>query len=99
MLHTFPALLRQINRSLQLFLCVISFFPYAPPQSDQTNVRFTQGHVNESATVSLSVPIGTYPGRGLNLPIGLSYSSSVWRIDHIRSVNNYLVAPSPYYVK
>src|SRR5215203_3108578 len=99
MLHISPALLRNATRPLLVFVCVVLFVAYARSQNDQTNVRFTQGEVNESATVSLSVPIAAFPVRGLNLPIGLSYSSSVWRIDHMRTVNNFIVAPPPYYVK
>lgn len=63
----------------------------------QENVRFTQGDVNESATLSLGVPLGKYSGRGLDLPVSLSYSSNVWRIDHINAVKNYQAFP-PYYV-
>ena len=71
----------------------------AHAQSDGTNIRFTQGETNDGAAVSLSVPLATYPGRGLNLPVSLSYSSSVWRLDHLASVKNFIVAPPPYYVK
>ena len=78
---------------------LVTFAANAESQGDGTNVRFTQGHVNETATVSLSVPIATFPGRGLDLPINLSYSSSVWRIDHMRAVRNSIVVPHPYYVK
>ena len=72
---------------------------HARAQGDATNVRFTQGEVNDGAGVSLSVPLATYPGRGLDLPVNLSYSSSVWRVDHMRSVRNYIVTPPPYYMK
>ncbi|HUR98219.1 MAG TPA: RHS repeat-associated core domain-containing protein [Pyrinomonadaceae bacterium] len=99
MLHISPTLLSKITRYLETVFCLLSLVAYAQSQSDQTNVRFTQGQVNESATVAISVPIAAFPGRGLNLPIGLSYSSSVWRIDHMKSVNNFIVAPPPYYVK
>lgn len=99
MLQISPTLLQKITRPVRIFVCLFSFVAYAHSQSDQTNVRFTQGEVNEGATASLSVPIASFPGRGLNLPIGLSYSSSVWRIDHLRSVNNYIAAPPPYYVR
>ena len=48
----------------------------------QDNIQFTQGTVNDSATVSVGVPLGTYKGRGIDLPVSLSYSSSVWRLQH-----------------
>src|SRR5688572_32146327 len=83
-------------RSLFFLLLLLA---QANAQSDGTNVRFTQGETNDGASVSLSVPLATYPGRGLNLPVSLSYSSSVWRLDHLKSVKNFIVAPPPYYVK
>jgi RHS repeat-associated protein len=51
-------------------------------------VQFTQGEVNESAALSLGVPLGSYKGRGLNLPISLSYSSSLWRIEQLGKISN-----------
>jgi RHS repeat-associated protein len=66
-------------------------------QQGESGVQFTQGDVNESATLSLAVPIGKYKGRGLDLPISLSYSSNLWRIEHVNKVRNYEMAP-PYYV-
>jgi RHS repeat-associated protein len=87
----------RLTRTIVLLICLLTGSAIVGAQSDQSNVRFTQGQVNESATVSLGVPLGNYPGRGINLPIGLIYSSTVWRIDHLRSVRNYNVAP-PYYV-
>ena len=93
--------MRQISSTLahtafwSLFILVL-FLAQAHAQSDGTNVRFTQGETNDGAAVSLSVPLTTFPGRGLNLPVSLSYSSSVWRIDHLKSVKNFVVAPPPY---
>ena len=99
MLQVSPTLLLHSVRPLNFLLCMLSLLTAAMAQSDGTNVRFTQGEVNEGATVSLSVPMATFPGRGMNLPVNLSYSSSVWRIDHKKSVKNFIVAPPPYYVK
>lgn len=67
-------------------------------QYGQENINFTQGHVNENATVSVSVPLGKYGGHGTSLPISLSYSSSQWRVDHMKTVRNFAVAP-PYYIR
>jgi hypothetical protein len=40
------------------------------------------GRVNSSTLATeVDIPIGGYPGRGLNLPINLSYSSKVWRME------------------
>ncbi|MDQ5844385.1 MAG: hypothetical protein M3539_03735, partial [Acidobacteriota bacterium] len=36
--------------------------------------------------MSLSIPLGGYPGRaGTDLPITLNYSSKVWRLNHVQS--------------
>jgi RHS repeat-associated protein len=43
---------------------------------------FTQGESGIN-TMSLQVPLGSYPGRGVSLPINLNYSSKVWRLGFI----------------
>jgi RHS repeat-associated protein len=99
MLNSSPRLAPSLTHLFQLVVVISMLAGYGRAQGDSTNVRFTQGQVNESATMSLSVPIATFPGRGLDLPISLSYSSAVWRIDHMTAVRNYIVAPPPYYTK
>jgi hypothetical protein len=48
--------------------------------------EFTQNAKN-SNSVSFEVPLGSYPGRGISLPITLRYSSQrLWRIGFINSV-------------
>ena len=37
-------------------------------------------------SLSFSVTLGNYPGRGMNLPIVLSYNSKVWRMKHRESI-------------
>lgn len=74
-----------------LLFCLLGFAPFVCGQTDQSNVRFTQGDINENATVELGVPLGQYPGRGLDLPVSLNYSSTVWRIEHLAAVQNYNV--------
>jgi RHS repeat-associated protein len=50
------------------------------------NAEFTQNTKNLNA-VTLEVPLANYPGRGINLPITLRYSSQgLWRIGFINSV-------------
>ncbi len=40
------------------------------------------GRVNASSLgLEIDVPLGSYPGRGINVPIGLSYSSKLWRLE------------------
>ena len=41
--------------------------------------------------MSFNLPMGGYGGRGATLPISLTYSSKVWRMDH------YLGQPGPSY--
>lgn len=41
------------------------------------------GRVNASTLgMEFDLPLGSYPGRGINLPISLSYSSKVWRMKY-----------------
>lgn len=47
--------------------------------------QFTQGSSGTN-TMSLQVPLGGLPGRGVSLPINLNYSSKVWRLGFIKSV-------------
>jgi len=70
-------------RMLGIIVSGLSFsIPSVMGQTGE-NVRFTQGEVNENATVSLSVPLFNYKGRGIDLPVSLSYSSSVWNIEYM----------------
>ncbi|MCD9188612.1 MAG: hypothetical protein LUM44_19495 [Pyrinomonadaceae bacterium] len=44
------------------------------------------GRVNPSTLgMEIEIPLGNYPGRGINVPVNLSYSSKLWRME----VNNY----------
>lgn len=41
------------------------------------------GRVNASTlAMEFSLPLGAYPGRGINVPINLSYSSKLWRMEY-----------------
>jgi hypothetical protein len=63
---------------------------YSDSTRDQT-LRGS-GRVNSSTlAMEFQLPLGEYPGRGVNVPISLSYSSKVWRAKYIASqprVNN-----------
>jgi RHS repeat-associated protein len=73
---------------------VIACSHFALAQSSDPNVQFTQGDVKEGTSVSLGVPIRSYKGRGLDLPISLSYSSNLWRLDQLNKIHvNGLVHP------
>jgi len=54
-------------------------------QAQTGTAQFTQGATGTN-TMSLQVPLGSYPGRGVNLPINLNYSSKVWRLGFMRSI-------------
>lgn len=44
----------------------------------------SSGRVNPSTLgMEIDIPLGAYPGRGINVPIGLSYSSKVWRMESL----------------
>lgn len=45
------------------------------------------GRVNPSTLgMEFDLPLGSYPGRGINVPISLSYSSKVWRMDFVTNI-------------
>lgn len=50
------------------------------------------GRVNPSTLgMELDIPLGSYPGRGINVPITLNYSSKLWRMNYVSNqpqVNN-----------
>ncbi len=53
------------------------------------NIQFTQGSVGSGLDNTIQVPLGGYPGRGAaSLPVTLSYSSRVWRIGNLATVND-----------
>ncbi len=48
------------------------------------------GRVNPSTlAMEFSLPLGNYPGRGINVPISMNYSSKLWRMEYNES------SPSP----
>ncbi len=54
---------------------------YTNNNADQT-LRST-GRVNPSThALEMGIPLGAYPGRSINVPVSLSYSSKVWRMEY-----------------
>lgn len=42
------------------------------------------GRINPSTlAMEIDIPLGSYPGRGINVPISLSYSSKLWRMEYV----------------
>jgi len=68
-----------------LFFCVSlsAVNVYSQPAQDFGNTKDQElkgsGRVNPSTlAMEFSLPMGNYPGRGINMPISISYSSKVW---------------------
>jgi RHS repeat-associated protein len=72
---------RIVCRCIVLALAVLLTSAVAHGQT----AEFTQGSPGAN-TMSLQVPLGSYPGRGLSLPINLNYSSRVWRLGFIKTI-------------
>jgi RHS repeat-associated protein len=72
-----------ISRSLCVSLLLIVFTCWHARADD---AQFTQ-NMDGRHDVSFQVPLANYPGRGVNLPITLNYSSAgLWRIGFIQAV-------------
>jgi hypothetical protein len=54
-------------------------------EANSQTAEFTQG-TSGTNTMTFQVPLGTYPGRGLSLPVNLNYSSKVWRLGYIKRI-------------
>ena len=53
----------------------------------------SNGRVNPvSLALEMQIPLAAYPGRGMGLPVGLSYSSKLWRMSSRISYPN---SPNP----
>jgi RHS repeat-associated protein len=70
---------------LLLIGCMLCAFAIV---SRAQNIQFTQGSVGSGLDVTMQVPIAGYPGRGASLPVTLYYSSRVWRLGHLGTVND-----------
>ena len=81
----FPARSRYDDLARFLYLVLIALI-FSTGLSAQSDTRYTEGDVNDNAQMSLAVPLGSYHGRGLDLPVSLSYSSDVWTSDYLNSV-------------
>ena len=74
-----------------IFLFTTVSFGQSSNTSDQT-LR-SSGRVNPSTLgMEIDIPLGSYPGRGINVPVSLSYSSKLWRMEFIRSIDGGIVS-------
>jgi RHS repeat-associated protein len=53
----------------------------------QENIQFSQGKMDEQFGNALSIPLMNYKGRGIDLPVTLHYSSSLWRLDNLNTID------------
>ena len=86
--------------SISLILAlVISSSAVFAQENENTADRALKGsgRVNPSTlAMEISIPLGSYPGRGINVPISLSYSSKVWRMESLEQTSTSL-GGSPCY--
>jgi hypothetical protein len=80
----------RIAKLIGIGLLAIGMFGSVFGQVDSDNTKDQtlrgSGRVNASTLgMEFDLPVGSYSGRGINVPIGLSYSSKVWRIENTRS--------------
>ena len=74
-----------LRRALFLPVALCAFAVCASGQ----NVVYTQGSIGSGLENTIQIPLRTYPGRGsASLSVNLSYSSRVWRIAPITTINN-----------
>jgi hypothetical protein len=71
-------------RLISLAFCTAVWGALLLPAHAQT-AYFSQGETGTN-TMSLQVPLGSYPGRGVSLPINLNYSSKDSRLGYLRRI-------------
>ncbi len=73
-----------------ILILVISSFEVFSQEDGNTADRALKGggRVNPSTlAMEIDIPLGSYPGRGINVPISLSYSSKVWRMESLEQTS------------
>ncbi len=77
---------RLIGLFVKVFSMALIAFTFGLSPGTAQTAEFTQGN-KSSNTMTMQVPLGSYPGRGVSLPINLNYSSQgLWRIGFLNSV-------------
>jgi RHS repeat-associated protein len=79
---------------LQLgFCCAFALFFVANVRAQEKGKQYTSTNKDQnerdsfevdpaSLAMTIKLPLATYPGRGMGLPISLSYSSKLWRVKY-----------------
>jgi RHS repeat-associated protein len=101
-LARFAAISRTPRRLILAVILIAAGQLIASAQTASPNVQFNQKSVDfgdrdglrvnpNTLALELQIPLGNYPGRaGLNLPVTISYSSKLWRVDF------YSYIPGPF---
>jgi RHS repeat-associated protein len=78
------------------FVC-LALLLWCPAPAPAQNVQHTENKPDQALKgdfrvdpstlgMSITIPLGSYPGRGgLNVPLSLTYSSKVWRVEFLRT--------------
>lgn len=73
--------------SLLMLIIGICVFGQQHTENKADQTLRGSGRVNPSTLgMEIDIPLGSYPGRGINVPISLSYSSKVWRMEYTSSM-------------
>jgi RHS repeat-associated protein len=68
---------------LLIFLLSANVFAGNENSASADRTLRSSGRVNPSTLgMEIDIPLGSYPGRGINVPINLSYSSKLWRMQY-----------------
>ena len=84
----FQAITSTLRRTFTFLVGILLFTLLVAGQSDQSNPRFTEGDINDGAQLGFDLPLGKYPGRGIDVPVSLAYSSTLWKMEHIGRVQH-----------
>jgi RHS repeat-associated protein len=86
LLRTLRACAKSLSKRGRLFAAVCMCLCAALNAAGQLqqNAQFTQGTPGTNI-MTCQIPLGSFPGRGVDLPLNLNYTSKVWRIGFIRS--------------
>lgn len=75
--------MNRIIISTLFLLGVVGIVCGQPDNNGADKTLRASGRVNSSTLgMEIDIPLGSYPGRGMNIPISLSYSSKVWRMEY-----------------
>ncbi len=75
--------MRRVVISALFILAAVAFVFGQQSNNDADKTLRGSGRVNPSTlAMEFDLPLGNYPGRGINVPISLSYSSKLWRMDY-----------------